>query len=76
MADINLSDCQFDDCEEVLEAMKFAMTTNVTLGKYNMTGNTISDEGVEEVCEILGEAKHVQSLMLTDFMSEESMTML
>ena len=56
--------------------MKFAMTTNVTLGKYNMTGNTISDEGVEEVCEILGEAKHVQSLMLTEFMSEESMTML
>ena len=62
LQDICLADCQFDDCEEVLDAMKLAMTRNTTLGKYNLTHNPISDEGVETICEILGEAKHVQSL--------------
>lgn len=56
--------------------MKFAMTSNIVLAKYNMTHNTLSDEGVEEICSILGEAKHVQSLMLTEFISEEANTML
>lgn len=56
--------------------MKLAMTQNVTLGKYNLTHNPISDEGVEMICEILGEAKHVQSLMLTEFMGEEAAAML
>ena len=56
---VTIADCQFDDHEDVLEAMKFAMTSNQTLGKYDMGHNIISDEGVEEVCEILGEAKHV-----------------
>ena len=54
-----IADCQFDDSEEVLEAMKFAMTSNTVLAKYNMTHNTVSEEGVEEICAILGEAKHV-----------------
>ena len=56
--------------------MKFAMTANTTLGRYNMTHNPISDEGVEEICEILGEAKHVQGLQLTEFMGEEAAAML
>ena len=56
--------------------MKFAMTSNTVLAKYNMTHNTVSEEGVEEICAILAEAKHVQSLVLSEFISEESNNML
>ena len=56
--------------------MKFAMTSNTVLAKYNMTHNTVSEEGVEEICAILGEAKHVQTCMLSEFISEESNTLL
>ena len=56
---IYLSDCQWEDSEEVLEAMKLAMTRNELLGKYDLKHNSVSDEGIEEICKILGEAKHV-----------------
>ena len=43
----------------MLEAMKLAMTRNELLGKYDLKHNSVSDEGIEEICKILGEAKHV-----------------
>ena len=42
-----------------MEAMKFAMVTNTTLGRYDLKHNSIEDEGVDFLCGILGEAKHV-----------------
>jgi len=62
LSQIYLNDCQWDDSEEVLLAMKRAMTSNLVLGKYDLKHNSISEEGVEEICKILEEAPHVQNI--------------
>jgi len=38
------------------------MTSNTSLGKYDLKHNTISEEGVESICKILESAPHVQSI--------------
>lgn len=51
ITNVYLSDCQWDDSEEVLAAMRMAMTQNTTLGKYDLKHNTVSDEdgGIETI---------------------------
>lgn len=71
-----LSDCQWDDSEEVLAAMRMAMTQNTTLGKYDLKHNTVSDEGIETICEILGEARHVSQVTMSEWITSEAMEQL
>lgn len=49
-----MSDCQWEDSWEVLAALKLAMCSNTTLGKYDIKHNTISEEGIAYIVEILG----------------------
>ena len=76
LSQVYLNDCQWDDSEEVLAAMKLAMTRNKTLGKYDLKHNSVSEEGVDEICDILTEAKHVTSLQLSEWITGEAMTKL
>lgn len=76
MNEIFLNDCGWDDSEAVLDAMKFAMTTNKTLGKYDLKHNAMSDEGVEFICEILKEANHVSMIVLSEWITGEAQNML
>ncbi len=54
-----IADCQWWEDEDVMAAMRKAMTTNTKLGKYEMQHNTNSESFIEELCEILEEAKHI-----------------
>ena len=45
-----------------MAAMRKAMTTNIKLGKYEMQHNTNSEGFIEELIEILEEAKHVSQI--------------
>lgn len=56
--------------------MKMAMKSNTTLGKYDLKHNAISDEGIEEICKILGEANHVNQVTMSEFISADAMNML
>lgn len=62
LTQVYLNDCGWDDSEEVMEAMKFAMTKNTVLGKYDLKHNSVSEEGIEMICAIVAEAKHVSSI--------------
>ena len=42
--------------------MKIAMVTNVKINRYDLKHNSITDDGIEALTEILGEARHVQAL--------------
>ena len=59
-----------------MEAMKFAMTKNKVLSKYDIKHNQMSDEGIDKLCEILEEAKHVQAITLSEWVSGEGFTKL
>lgn len=52
-----------------MESIKFAMTKNKVLGKYDIKHNQMSDEGIDKLCEILEEAKHVQQIHLSEWVS-------
>ena len=56
----------------MLDALKFAMTTNTTLGKYDLKHNSMEEEGVEFLCGIIGEAKHVNQIALSEWISGEA----
>ena len=43
----------------MLEALRSCMTKNTTLTKYELKHNQMDEEGVEELCKILADAKHV-----------------
>ena len=73
---IYLSDCQWEDSEEVMASMRLAMTQNTTLGKYDIKHNSISDDGINTICEIIAEAKHVNMITMSEFVSGEAMEQL
>ena len=52
-----------------MDALKLAMTQNTTLGRYDIKHNTISDEGIDVIVEILAEAKHVNMVTMSEFVS-------
>ena len=56
--------------------LRLAMTSNTTLTKYDLKHNSMEEEGVEELCKIVGEAKHVQAISLSEWISGDSMTAL
>ena len=60
----------------MLDSLKLAMTQNTTLGRYDIKHNTISEEGIDRIVEILGEAKHVNMVTMSEFISEDAMNRL
>lgn len=60
------------ESEEVLAAMKIAMVTNVKINKYDLKHNAITDDGIEALVEILGEAKHVQALSVSEWITSDA----
>ena len=56
--------------------MKMAMISNKVLGKYDLKHNSISEEGIEEICKILEEATHVQNIAMSEWITSDGMNML
>ena len=54
-----LQDNQFVEEDPVLEAFASCMRNNTNLGCYNIKFNFVSDYGVEFLCEVISECKHV-----------------
>lgn len=52
------------------------MITNDRLAKYDLKHNSIDDAGIEELCEILGLARHVSMVMLSEWLMSEAFTKL
>lgn len=65
-----LADNQFNDDDAVLEAIKGAMVRNKTLPHYDFKYNTIGDEGVTKLIEILSEATHVSNVEISERISK------
>lgn len=61
---------------EVLEALKLAMCSNTTLGKYDIKHNDITDDGIAAIVEVLGLANHVNMVTMSEFISEDAMNMI
>ena len=53
---ISAGDCQFNETDEVLEHLEFAMTSNKKLSKYNLKHNNLCDKACEYICNVLPEA--------------------
>ena len=68
---ISLADNQFSDCANTMAAIKFCFLKNEGLGKYDFKFNNITENGVEEFCKILEEAKHVFDVEITERISQE-----
>ena len=60
----------------MLNALRLAMTNNKTLTKYDLKHNSMEEEGVEALCKILADAKHVQGVQLSEWISGEAMNQL
>ena len=56
--------------------MRMSMNSNTTLAKYDLKHNNISEDGMTELCTILGESKHVSMVTLSEWISSDMMTML
>ena len=52
------------------------MCSNSTLTSYDLKHNQMSEEGVEELCNIVQEAKHVQAITLSEWITSDAMNML
>lgn len=67
----NIADNQFGDDEDVLQAFKFCMTKNTTLGHYDIKFNSINDEGIKYLTEVLTEAEHVFDVEISERVTQE-----
>jgi Ran GTPase-activating protein (RanGAP) involved in mRNA processing and transport len=67
----NIADNQFGEEEEVLQAFKFCMKKNQTLGHYDLKFNAINDEGVKFLTEVLIEAEHVYDVEISERVTQE-----
>lgn len=64
---IFLTDNQFNDDPDMLEAFKSCIKKNRTLGRYDLMYNNIQEEGVNFFIEMLeNEAKHVYELEFSE----------
>ena len=52
--------------------MKIAMLSNIKIIKYDLKHNAITDEGIEALVAILGEAKHVQALQISEWITTDA----
>lgn len=65
---LDVYDNKFSDKQEVLDALKELMLTNKVLNKYDLGGNSISDEGAKQlVQELVKEnTSHLQKVIITE----------
>ena len=70
---VYLNDCQWEDTDEVMAAMKQAMCNNTNLGRYDLKHNAMSEEGIQTLISIIEEATHVNQITVSEFISGESM---
>ncbi len=64
---IFLTDNQFNEAEEVLEAFRRCMVKNKTLGRYDLMYNNITETGVNFFMEVIeNQAKHVYELEFSE----------
>ena len=68
-----MSDNQFSDREDVLEAIKGTWKKNEKLVKWDLRHNDITDDGVEFLIEGLKECTHVCELVVSEWINEETM---
>lgn len=67
----NIADNQFGDDQDVMQAFKFWMTRNLTLKHYDIKFNSIGDDGVKYLIEILNEATHVCDVEISERVTQE-----
>jgi Ran GTPase-activating protein (RanGAP) involved in mRNA processing and transport len=67
----NIADNQFGEDDEVLQALKFCMKRNLTLGHYDLKFNAINDEGIKFLTEVLIEAEHVWDVEVSERVTQE-----
>ena len=76
LATLYVSDNQYDDSKPVMDSLKFAMTKCKTCTNYDLRHNSLSDEGIEKLVEILGVAEHVSKLGVSEWLSSEAVAQL
>lgn len=70
---IMMADCGFDESEEVMQAIKFSMTHNKVLARYDFKHNSItSDDGIETLCDILKDTPHVCYIGLSEWIQSDT----
>uniref|UniRef100_A0A7S3FVC4 Uncharacterized protein n=1 Tax=Strombidium rassoulzadegani TaxID=1082188 RepID=A0A7S3FVC4_9SPIT len=70
---IFLSDNQFMEEDEVLEAIDGCMKKNTGLGRYDFRYNFISDYGVQKICDTIEVASHVFDVEIPERISKETL---
>ena len=64
---ITLTDNQFNEADEVLEAFRMCMIKNKTLGRYDLMYNNFTETGVNFFMNVIeNEAKHVYELEFSE----------
>lgn len=67
-----VADTHWSDTEEVMNAMKMAMTINKTLTRYDLKFNNVSEDGIDVlVQDIIPNATHIADVELSNVVSEE-----
>uniref|UniRef100_A0A7S3MVC8 Uncharacterized protein n=1 Tax=Strombidium inclinatum TaxID=197538 RepID=A0A7S3MVC8_9SPIT len=72
---IFLSDNQFMEEDDVLNAIDMCMKKNTNLGRYDFRFNFISDYGVQKICDTITEANHVFEVEIPERISKETLDM-
>jgi len=67
MVTIYISDCQWEANEAMMQAIKNCMLSNITLAKYDFKHNEMEDAQLLQFTEILGQARHVEMIMLSEW---------
>ena len=68
-----ISDNQFFETDEVLDAIEKCFKRNKTLGNYDFKHNFISDDGVLRIADILEVASHVGKVEISERISKETL---
>lgn len=64
---IFLTDNQFNEAEEVLEAFRVCMVKNKKLGRYDLMYNNFTETGVNFFMEVIeNQAKHIYELEFSE----------
>ena len=70
---IYLADNQFNDDENVLEAIHSCWNKNKNLGRYDLRYNTFRDEGIERMATFLEEARHVFEVEISERIRKDTL---
>ena len=57
----------------MLDSLETCWGRNKTLGRYDLKHNNITDDGVDRLIAMLGEAPHVYEVEISEWINEETM---